>query len=172
MTTAIIGITIAYIALAALLLNLNLYSRWPAWVKISAIVVVSALYYITYISLQNFLGWPTKTELPDQFIMLSARVDEPNKQKSDDGAVYLWLLPLNNEGIAYSSPRSYKVPYSPMLHQEINRAQKQLRREIVQIGKVENMAATASKLAPGSVFYEENKRIIIYDLPDPELPDK
>lgn len=170
MNGAIVGITIAYILLAALLLNLNIYTRQPLWIKLGTILVTVAFYYVTYSSLKNFGGWPASAALPQEFVVLAARVDEPDEKIDKKGAVYLWLLPLKGDKVK-NAPRAYRLPYSPALHKQVNTAAKQLRRSIVQMGRVERINTPKSNVLT-SWMEERTERIVIYDLDDPELPDK
>ncbi len=170
MSGATFGITVAYVALAVLLLSLNVYSRWPAWIKLSAIVLTGALYYVTYLSLEGLSGWPVRGSLPKEFVMLSGYVKEPSKASGDKGEVYLWVLSLEKERVS-SAPRGYHLPYSPLLHREIEEAGKRLRRGIKQLGKTETIKTQAQE-GDQTWIDEHVERIVIYDLPDPELPEK
>lgn len=170
MTGAIIGITVAYVALAVLLLNLNFHSRWPAWIKGAAVAVVTVFYFVTYWALQGLLGWPTGDGTPREFIVLSAHVEEPDDKLGVKGGVYLWILAREDSRVG-DTPRAYRLPYSKELHAQASRAAKQINRGIAQIGKMETAAPSASGvLAPW--IEDRPQNLIIYDLPAPELPDK
>lgn len=170
MSGGILGITVAYVALAVLLLSLNVHSRWPAWVKLSATVLTGALYYVTYLSLEGLSGWPARSSLPQEFVMLSGYVHEPSKTGNDKGRVYLWVLSLEKERVS-SAPRGYHLPYSPLLHREVEEAGKRLRRGIKQLGKTETVQGRVQE-GDQAWIDEHVERIVIYDLPDPELPEK
>ena len=58
MLTAV-GLTIAYVAVGALLLNLNLATRRPVAVKVLAILLVSALYAGVWYGHRALMGWAT-----------------------------------------------------------------------------------------------------------------
>ena len=170
MTEALIGITSAYIALAILLLGLCLYSAWPLWIKTAAIIVTGLFYYATYISLGSLLGWPAQADLPSEFIMLAGKIEEPKEESNSRGAIYIWALSLDGDYTS-DTPRAYRVPYSKPLHNQVAEANKKIRRGVTQIGKSENILV--HKPAVGQTWFEERmQRVIIYDLPDPELPDK
>ena len=170
MSAATLGISVAYVALAVLLLSLNVHSRWPVWVKISAVIVTGALYYVTYVSFENIKGWPAKAALPEKFVMLSGYVKEPGKRAGSEGYIYLWALSLG-EDRAGDAPRAYRLPYSPRLHKEVATAAKRQRRGIAQIGRVEEPAP--QPLSGDQNWLDElAERIVIYDLNDPELPEK
>jgi len=170
MNAALLGIVVAYAALAVLLLMLCLYTKWLVWVKASAIVLVSAFYYVSYMSLEGFLGWPAHAALPQEFVLLAGKVEEPNESLDREGSVYLWTLPLD-DGNTDGTPRAYELPYDKSLHNQISEATKKLRRGIAQVGKRENLPI--KNPATGQAWFEQYiQQITIYDLPDPELPDK
>ncbi len=171
MSGAIIGLTAAYVALAVLLLSLNIYSRWPPWVKVGAVVLTGLLYYVTYLSLESFLGWPARASLPQKFMMLSGSIDEPDEETGSQGAIYIWAVSLDDDRLA-DDPRAYRVPYSRQSHEQVGAALRQLRDGIVQVGEVEEGSRRRTR-GIGSLWSDEKvSRIVIYDLPDPDLPDK
>lgn len=171
MSAGVVGITVAYVALAVLLLSLNVYSRWPAWVKIGAVALTGALYYVTYTSFGSFLGWPAQAPLPQKFMMLAGSIDEPNEETGERGAIYIWAVSLARDRLD-DDPRAYRVAYSRQLHEQVGAAKKQLRNGIVQVGEVEQVSAKRAR-GLASLWSDDNvARITIYDLPDPELPDK
>ena len=171
MTGTIIGLTAAYAALAVLLLNLGFHSRWPVWVKGGAILAVTLLYFVTYASLQGFLGWPTGDQTPQEFVVLSAHVEEPDDALGIEGGVYLWILARGDERVD-AVPRAYRLPYSRELHAEASEAMKQIRRGVMQMGKIETVPIRAEESPRATLIDERLERDVIYDLPSPELPDK
>ncbi len=170
MNEAIIGTVAGYLVLVILLLNLGLYTTWPVWIKTAAIGLVAIFYFTTYHSIKQFLGWPTERELPEKFMMLSSWITEPNKKTGNGGSIHLWAVQLSDDGPA-DEPRAYALPYDMELHQALNEAQLRLRQGMIQIG-------SASKLDSGSgwitskQFVDKRQQIKLYDLPDPELPEK
>ncbi len=171
MTGAIVGITVAYIALAVLLLNLGFYSRWPVWVKGGAILITTILYFVTFSSLQRFGGWPTGSDMPREFVVLSTYVEEPDEALNTEGGIYLWVLARGEEQVD-TIPRAYRLPYSRELHEQASRAAKQISRDVVQMGKIETVPVRSGAAAQAALIEERVQRIIIRDLPSPELPDK
>ena len=171
MSAAVVGVTVAYVALAVLLLSLNIYSRWPAWVKIGAVALTGVLYYVTYASFGSFLGWPAHAALPQKFMMLAGSIDEPDEKTGARGAIYIWAVSLDRDRPA-DSPRAYRVAYSRRLHEQVGAAKKQLRNGIVQVGEVEEVSAKRARGLASLWSDDSVSRIVIYDLPDPELPDK
>ena len=170
MSEAIIGIIAGYLVLVILLLNLGLYTKWPAWIKTSVIALVAIFYFVTYHSIKQFLGWPTDKELPEKFMMLSSWVTEPDKKTGRGGSIHLWAVELSNEGPA-DEPRAYALPYDVDLHQELNEAHQRLRQGMIQIGSASKPEQDLG-WATSKKFVETKQKIDLYDLPDPELPEK
>ena len=59
MTTAVAALTAGYIALAVLLLSLNLTSLWRWWIKAGAIIATTIFFGVTFQALGGLTGWPT-----------------------------------------------------------------------------------------------------------------
>ena len=58
MTASVLWLTLAYVAVAALLLNFNLKTRYAMGLKAAAIVVVSLLYFGAWHGSRGLMGWP------------------------------------------------------------------------------------------------------------------
>ena len=170
MILGITGIVAAFVLLALLLLSINLYSKWSWPVKALTIVLTSAFYIITYFSFPPLLGWPTTQLPPQQFRLIAAHVNQPNKETGEDGAVYLWLTEIKDMS-STGEPRSYRLEYSNELHEKIINVNAKLDKDIQQLGEFKE---------PDDAFNDisEQKRglksvhIEFYDLPDPLFPDK
>ncbi|MBV1905870.1 MAG: hypothetical protein KUG75_07320 [Pseudomonadales bacterium] len=119
----IILLTLAYVAIAVLLLSLNLESLHSGRVKIFAIVVVSLFYFFSYYGWRSFSGLPSSESLPDNFRLVWLTVDEPDKITGSDGAVYIWLRELSaNLQKPVGEPRAYRLSYSENLAEEVEAA--------------------------------------------------
>ncbi len=167
-----IGLIAAYVVIALLLLGLNIHSRWHWTVKTGAIVISSIFYVVTYLSLPPLLGWPIDEQPPRHFQLIASRVEQPDKQRRTQGAVYLWLT--EGPGVvnpAIGPPRAYVLPYSSALHEIVLNANRKLHRGMPQIGEfherpdgnkaqVRDTARQGQKVVP----------ITFYDLPDPLFP--
>lgn len=116
----------AYIAIAVLLLSLNLASRWRWWIKGGAIVITGAFFVATYFAIGSIFGWPTDRRLPDRFSLLATEVIEPDKFLGTDGAIYLWVREMNENNVPVGAPRNYQLPYVEPLAEAANEAQAQL----------------------------------------------
>ncbi len=170
MNEAIIGTLAGYLVLVILLLNLGLYTTWPAWIKTAAIGLVAVFYITTYFSIKQFLGWPTERELPKSFMMLSSWITEPDKKTGKGGSIHVWAVQLSDEGPA-AEPRAYALPYDADLHQELNEAQLRLRQGMIQIGSAGKPESSFGWVT-SKQFIDNRQEIKLYDLPDPELPEK
>ena len=137
------GLVAAYVAVALLLLVLNLNTRWSWMVKALAIVVVSALYLVTYYSIPPLLGWPTEQRLPKRFHLLAVDVQEPDKASGRSGHIFLWARDLIQD-TAGAEPRAYRLSYAPALGKTVQDAGEKVRKGMSQIGEVRDDMATAS----------------------------
>ena len=72
--TEVLGLSIAYVLLAALLLIVVLRVRAPWPVKVAAVLATSAFYCVTFFRLDGLPGWSAAAPLPPQFQLLWARV--------------------------------------------------------------------------------------------------
>jgi hypothetical protein len=183
------GLVAAYVVVALLLLVLNLNARWSWTVKALAIVVVSALYLVTYYSIPPLLGWPTDQSLPKRFNLIAVYVQEPDKASGRTGEIVLWATDMA-EGPRGGEPRAYRVPFTQALHQQVEDAANKIRKNMPQIGEVKDEKDAANARASSSANGEQKKVdtagkaahavsgsqasaiIEFYDLPDPMYPEK
>lgn len=112
MMTSVIGLAVAYAAVAALIFNLNLRTSWSREVKVSALVVVGALFFVSFWSLKGMLGWPTSADMPDEFRIHWITVVDPDKLTGDDGAIYFWVRELDAAGLPIGEPRAHRINWS------------------------------------------------------------
>ena len=171
MTPAIIGLSVAYVSLAVLLLSLSLTAHWPVWVKLTCIVLLTGFYFLTFHSLNGMRGWPTTADLPERFLLLDSSVTEPNKSTGTDGVVYVWIKSLQADRPA-SQPRAFELPYSKELHSRLEEADNRMRNGILQLGRRETRTPSAEEPAELLRFGARRHELFLYDLPDPALPEK
>jgi hypothetical protein len=112
MTGAALVLTLAYVAVAALLLNLNLATRYRVGVKAAAIVMVSLLYVGAWQGIRGLMGWPTPDLMPEKFRVLWITIEEPDKGEGLPGSIYYWARALDEAGLPGGAPRAYSVPWS------------------------------------------------------------
>lgn len=147
MITISAGFIVSYTLLAVLLLVMILYSRFHWGLKAFVVVLVTAFYPISYVSLVDLLGWPTGTHLPERFRLVAAQVYEPDKTQGTQGEIYLWVTSLaDNAG--RSVPRAYKIPYSAALHAKLEEAEKGLKNGIGQMGEMVESGTDSSSGPP------------------------
>jgi hypothetical protein len=122
----IIGLSIAYTLLAALLLLIALRARIPWPLKLAIAVVTGAFYCVAFFRTEGLPGWSASAPLPAQFQLLWARVVEPNPLDQDPGAVHVWVEELDAANIPSGQPRAYRLPYSPALARKVEAAREQI----------------------------------------------
>lgn len=166
MTQAIVGLVAAYVLLGVLLLSLNLRSAWRWPVKAGAIVTTLAVAALVFVTLEGMLGWPTEAPPPARFRLHAAVVDEPDKQGTDDGAIYLWLSPKDDDGEVLGPPRAYALPYSRELHEATARARRRM-----QNGRPVDGAAEARPQETNR-YGSRGVRVELFEAPVARLPPK
>jgi hypothetical protein len=112
MNGPILALTLAYTAIAALLLNLNLSTRFSPWLKTAGIIVVSALYAGSWYGYQGLRGWASPDPLPENFRVLWITMDEPDKAAGGPGTIYFWVRELDAAGLPSGVPRAHRVRWN------------------------------------------------------------
>jgi hypothetical protein len=123
MTTTLLAISAAYVAMSVLLLSLGLTSPFRWWVKAVAIVVTSFFFVEVYFATQSLQGWPGSGRLPAHFQLLWTRVVEPDPKIHDAGSIFLWVEQLDENNVPAGTPRSYRMAYSEKGADEVIKAQ-------------------------------------------------
>ena len=123
---SVFGLVASYVALAALLVSLNVASLWAWWVKALAIVVMTGFYVGSYVSVSGMLGWPALAAPPDHFQLISSTIVEPSKRTGDSGAIYLWVRTIDEEGNPFGAPRAFQIGFDDGLAREVAAAQREI----------------------------------------------
>jgi hypothetical protein len=123
MTTTLLAISAAYVAMSVLLLSLGLTSPFRWWVKAVASVVTSFFFVEVYFATQSLRGWPGTDRLPAHFQLLWTRVVEPDPKIRDAGSIFLWVEQLDENNVPAGTPRSYRIGYSEKGAEEVIKAQ-------------------------------------------------
>ena len=110
MIGAVVALSVTYAVVAALLLNLNLATRYSPWIKATAILVVTVLYAGTWLGTRNLLGWASPDPIPDTFRVLWISMDEPDKSSGTPGSIYFWVRELDEAGLPKGEPRAHRIP--------------------------------------------------------------
>ncbi len=120
MAEGIIGLSSSFLLLVALILWLIILSKRKFWIIKSIVITIATLFSIVVLlSLKDFIGWPSKSALPQEFQLHWAIINEPDKIKNTEGAIYMWVTELDNENKNKGLPRAYKIDYTRKNHEEI-----------------------------------------------------
>ncbi|HUV32499.1 MAG TPA: hypothetical protein VMW31_02920 [Devosiaceae bacterium] len=181
MTFGTIGaIVIVYVAIAVLLLSLNLFSRWHWWVK-GAAIVVSGLFFVgAYFSTESLLGWASPDTVPQRFLLIGTRTVEPDKVTGAAGAIYLWLESIDEDNIPSGFPRSYRLGYSDALAETVEDAQDLLNEgepvegalSEAEPGDAGEQPQPIGEAGPQSAYGDLELNLVFNDMPAVRLPDK
>ncbi len=171
MNQAIIGLSITYVALAALLVGIFLLARTKVWLKFLCVILVSGFYFLTYTSYMGLLGWPTKQQLPEIFQLIASSITEPDERTGDLGRIHIWVTAFvdNKPEI---QPRAYELPYDLELHASLDTALEQIRQGKIQLGR--NLQVVEESLLPSdtSRLADRANQLEFFDLPEIRLPEK
>ena len=169
MGQGIIGISASFLVLIALILWMIIISKGGMWTVKSIIISIATLFSIVVLlSLKNFIGWPSKSKLPEEFQLHWAIIHEPNKLERKKGYIYIWATELNSNSEGAGIPRAYKSKYTRENHEQVAAALLRLGDGILQKGekvKAKEDIETEEDLSKLQDF-------VIYDLPKPLLPQK
>jgi hypothetical protein len=174
---------VAYAVLAALLLSLNLETKYRREIKIGAIIGVSLLYVATYHGAQNLRGWAIAEAPPNPFKLHWAVVEEPDKARGTEGAIFILGQKLSSRGVAVGAPRLYELPFTPELAEQIDEAltKKEDGKDLE--ARLSYKAATpddvdeaqkrdGQKSRPDSAGEEDRLKLNFRELASPDLPPK
>lgn len=163
-------LTLAYVAIAFLLLVLCLATRWPTLLKLAMIGMVTCAYFLAESAFDGMLGWPAAAGIPEKFVLLATVVEEPDKAHNNKGAIFLWVNGIEG-GHPVAEPRAFRVAYGKPLHALLNEAMKKNRQGISQIGSTEAPAGGRNGSWLRSAA-DPTVKIRITDAPAPQLPEK
>jgi hypothetical protein len=145
MTSAVLGISVAYVVIGVLLLGMGLASRFSWWVKAAAIVVTSLFFIEAFFAIKGLLGWPAADPLPPRFQLLWARAVEPDAKSGESGAIYLWVEELDENNVPGGMPRSYRLPYSRPLAERSLKARDEIMKGNPQQGSAESLSEAVAQ---------------------------
>jgi hypothetical protein len=169
-TAELLTLGVLYMLLCGLLLVLCLATRWSVWVKAMGVVLVSGFYVLANQTLTQVSGWPTEDLLPPKFVFLSAVFDEPSPVNGKEGAIFVWLHPVEN-GKLVAMPRAYRLPYQKDLRGILEDGMKKARGGNVQMGSTEPRRGKAGTTWLRQVA-NEDLTIKLSDVPRAQLPEK
>ena len=179
-----VTLALAYAALAALLLALNLKTPYARPIKLAGIVLVTLFYIFAYHGSQNMRGWAIADTPPNPFKLHWAVIEEPDKIAKTSGAIYLLAQKLSDNGALLSYPRLYRLPFSPELADAVEEALSAMEggkplegRLSYKVKKPETLEDEMQKRdgresRPDSQGEEERLKLEFRELPVPDLPPK
>ena len=146
--TEIMGLSIAYVFLAALLLVIVLRVRAPWPVKVVTVIVTSIFYCVAFFHIEGLSGWSAAAPLPHQFQLLWARIVDPNPLDRDPGAIHVWIEELDAANIPNGQPRAYRLPYSSALAAKVEAARDEIMKGRPQGGRAADYGTGTGQAAP------------------------
>ena len=169
MAEGIIGISASFLVLIVLILWMIIISKGGMWTIKSIVIFIAALFtIIVFLSLKNFIGWPSTSKLPEEFQLHWAIIHEPNKLERKEGYIYIWATELNANSKNSGIPRAYKSKYTRKNHEQVAAALLRLGDGILQKGE----QIEAKKDIDTEEDLSKLQDFVIYDLPKPLLPQK
>jgi hypothetical protein len=121
----------AFVFLAAILLWITIGIRGKWWIKLVAMVVTLIVSLEMWRSLDSYVGYFKTADLGSmtdrRAILFWARVDEPDGNASDPGAIYMWMRPEggNDQKWWFANPSTgalpqvFKFSYSREFHKAV-----------------------------------------------------
>lgn len=210
----VVGIPILFVIVSALVLWLVILGKGLWWVKL---LLVSGVLYFSlalWMSITNISGWAADDKLPNKFIIHWGLIKEPDKAKSyDKGTIFIWLTAVDENYSPVKSkvsnwiqpftsrkqdsePRTYRVPYSQELHEQMAGAIAAIKKGKTVVGdgeaigemgdgedgngkgkgKKKGEKGSGTENTPGdglpSLSNDRRNNPLFYELPPPKLPEK
>ena len=109
-------LSISYAVIAALLLVFCFYTNFTKKVKLISIFAVSLFYISSWKGYVGVLGWPTSEDLPDDFNILWVVIQEPNKSKSNEGELFIWIKEIDEFKKPIGDPRAFNLQWNKENH--------------------------------------------------------
>lgn len=157
-----LGIPIAFILIATIGLWLMIYSKGHWLFKMTYIAVCLYFGIATWASLSELSGWPSNSELPTKFMVSAVLVQDPMPAKKDQGAIYLWLIEIDQNNEAKKSdtfillspfvskkreiePRAYRLVYTEQRREQATQISRMLKAGKPVVGERKNLAGQGGK---------------------------
>jgi hypothetical protein len=156
MTTTLLAISAAYVAMSVLLLWTGLASPLRWWVKSVTIVVTSLFFVEVFFATKGLLGWPGTERLPARFQLLWTRVVEPDPKMRDAGSIFLWVEQVDENNVPVGTPRSYRLGYSKPLEDKVLKARDEIMSGNPQEGTAEDLDDSQSPPSTNMANLPEN----------------
>ena len=171
-------LTVAYVAVAALLLHLNLGTRRRGATKVAAIALVTALYVGAWHGHKALRGWASDDPLPERFRLHFATVENPDKASRTPGTIYLWVSSLDKPA-ARREPRAYRITWDADTARAVLDALAEVERGVSMEGTATGLSETGRvrSVEPAERVQVDGAReppgkIVFRPVPTPVLPPK
>lgn len=115
MTMALLGLMAGFMLVLIMLFLLLLRTDLGFIYKLLALVLVTLFFWVQYESLQQYTGWPSSDDLPQNFILVATDIQEPNKKTGEQGVMYWWVRDGDHP---QRPPRVFRLPYQADMHQQ------------------------------------------------------
>lgn len=171
MSEELLGLTLAYVFLTALVLLAVIYGRLAWLLKAGLIVIAVVFYWFSYNGWKETQGWPSQVELPQKFLLHYAVIEEPNEETGEKGKIYIWLTDLLNDELA-EKPRAYELPYDQAAHSAVEDALKKTRNGQPQLGQPAPRKAKPSDPKQKNALGQKTTELKFSNVPAPALPEK
>ncbi|KPJ85275.1 hypothetical protein AMJ57_03675 [Parcubacteria bacterium SG8_24] len=201
MHLATLAIPFAFVLLAALLCWFVVTAKGRWWVKLTLVILVPSFCFVIWGALSSYLGWPTDERPVGKTLLLWVSVQEPQPQGAEPGAIFLWLVPLEEEEgeesgpLSYArlggEPRAHRLPYDRQSHEMLSRAADSLRQgrpvvlEWIEREPTEGGGGSGSPETEegeegrpegtpreGNRYGHQDQEFRMYELPAPVFPEK
>jgi len=192
----LLALPFALIMMAALLCWFIITAKGRWWIKLFLILAVPSFGLVVWRAMPSYAGWPADERPTGRAMLLWVEVREPLPREKDPGAIYVWIVRLEDgvedpRMLAYRAargePRAHRLAYSRRSHEMADAA-----REMIKNGRpvVIEMNGLTGEGGDGETDGDDagegrpdgnggpNYRnagpddFLMYELPDPVFPDK
>lgn len=212
MELQVLGIPLTFLVLFAIVLWFIILGKGKWWLKAAIVPVVLYFSIVIWFSLSEISGWASPSVLPDTFILHWSIIKEPSKKNvHDKGDIFLWATEVDEDHNLKVSevnpvlqpftpkknaaePRSYRLPYTRELHENLSKAMKSVAKGGTVVGKGRSKSfgneskegkdggdgkgkggserkGQGNKNGSGGSL-SQDQEFMFYELPPPKLPEK
>ncbi|MFK7893746.1 MAG: hypothetical protein AB8B63_23215 [Granulosicoccus sp.] len=132
--------------------------------KLTSNLLVVGMFWAVYHSWPALQGWPTERDLPDKFFLHAVNIAEPH-------SIYLWGTEFT-QGLGQTEPRSYRLPYTPALHDKVDKATRKLRKGLPVIGQLTTVPTSNTEQTTLEQTQISDANIVFVDAPQNLIPGK
>lgn len=185
MDPRLLAIPVAFIILAAIACWCAISVKGKWWIKLLIIITVPGFGIVSWYAMTSYLGWPTSQALSGKVLLLWTEIREPDPRIDDAGAIYLWIIPLDEEQVgspdvieyrpADREPRAYRLKYSRKAHERLFRAKEMLKKGkpvILEWGGESTEEGEDGDRSLDSSHDGNDQDFRMYELPVPHFPPK